>query len=111
MKKKQRQIPQLAKPDTPEPALNVRNFYGTVILKEYTKTIGGLNTQHLRGFITIYRDEEGVGFRTKGNEANWFARIGGASGSTSYNVLGCQIRAVVAHPVNAPCFDECHIVP
>ncbi len=62
--------------------------------------------QGLRGNIEIVDDESAVGFRARGaNSANWLARITGPT--QTWHVFGCQIRAIVDHPEDAPdCIDS-----
>jgi hypothetical protein len=44
---------------------------------------------------TLVKDEEIAGFKTRGSEANWGMRVIGDL--QQWTILGCQIRAVVAH--------------
>ena len=85
------------------------NFYGTVILKDWCKTIQGRNVQRLTGLLTLVRDEDYVGFKTRGTEANWAMRVVGPS--EAWTILGCQIRAIVAHDaVFETSCDDAHTV-
>jgi uncharacterized Fe-S cluster-containing radical SAM superfamily protein len=85
-------------------------FRGLVVTKEWILAPNGETYMAFAGTVTILNDEVAVGFRVKGNESNWIARITGASGM-SINILGCQVRAIhalvddVERAPRAPIFD------
>ena len=72
-----------------------KDFYGTVLLKDWLHGLDGLQYKQITGKISIINDKELVGFSAKGNESNWVARIEGHL--QTYTILGCQIRGVVTH--------------
>ncbi len=74
-----------------------RDFYGTVVMKDWMSSLEhGEVYRMFTGKVSILADTEIVGFESKGNgNANWVARVEGPT--QAYNILGCQIRAVIAH--------------
>lgn len=72
-----------------------QDFYGTVILKDWMKTLDDRSVQRVTGNCTLVKDEDIAGFKTRGTEANWGMRVCGEK--EQWTILGCQIRAVVAH--------------
>jgi hypothetical protein len=78
---------------------NARDFYGSIVLKDWVRWHDGRSYIGFTGRVSIVQDEELVGFRAKGNESNWVARISGDT--ESVNILGCQIRAGVVHSIRA----------
>ncbi len=48
------------------------------------------------GIVSIVEDEDLVGFKARGTESNWVARVESAldDSSSTLNILGCQIRAI-----------------
>lgn len=74
------------------------SFYGTVLLKDWVEGLSDGNSyKALQGTVSILTDEEVVGFKAnRATEANWIARVEGPSGE-AWNILGCQVRGVVAH--------------
>lgn len=72
-----------------------KDFGGSVILKEWVRWHDGRQFIGFTGRVSILQDEELVGFRVKGTESNWVARVDGAT--ESINILGCQVRAVHVH--------------
>ena len=79
----------------------IKNFYGTVFLKEWMRSLSGIDFLQIRGKISVVKDTELVGFEVtgKGTE-NWAVRVVGEK--EQWTILGCQIRAVVAHEQDAP---------
>ena len=51
----------------------------------------------IMGNIFILKDEDVTGFKVKGSESNWIARVQNSLGSESINILGCQIRSIHQH--------------
>ena len=76
--------------------VQTQNFPGTVILKDWMTDLADRQVRRVSGLCTLVRDEDYVGFKTRGTEANWAIRIEGKG--QEWTILGCQIRAVVAHP-------------
>ena len=72
-----------------------KNFYGTVVVKEWIHGLDGFQYKQITGKISIINDKELVGFSTKGNESNWVATVEGKD--QMYVILGCQIRTIVVH--------------
>lgn len=68
-----------------------QDFMGTVFLKDWLRWHDGRSYIGLVGKISIIQDEALVGFRTKGGESNWVARIEGPS-EDAVVILGCQVR-------------------
>lgn len=92
-----------------EPKYQTEKFYGTVIVKEWMPTLGNKQVQRITGLLTLVQDVDIAGFKTRGTEANWGMRIEGTS--EQWTILGCQIRAVIAHPeIRTQSPDSAHIV-
>ena len=70
-------------------------FSGIVVCKDWILAPDGENYMAFEGTVTIVHDEQAIGFKVRGNDTNWMARIAGKSGMT-INILGCQVRAVHA---------------
>src|SRR3954468_8890692 len=82
--------------------------FGSVKLMEWWHTPGG-QVLHLRGMIKLVSDEDQVGFRARGaNSANWLAVIEGKT--ETWNVFGCQIRAIIEHGEDVTIPDT-HTIP
>jgi hypothetical protein len=75
-----------------------KDFYGTVVLKDWMSDLNDRNVKRLTGFCTLVQDIEIAGFKTRGTEANWGMRVVGKQ--QQWTILGCQIRAVVAHGID-----------
>jgi hypothetical protein len=91
------------------PDYQTKDFHGTVILKDWISTLDDRQVKRLTGRCTMVEDVDLVGFKTRGNESNWAVRVCGDT--EQWTVLGCQIRAVVAHPSEAEqAFDSAHQV-
>jgi len=89
---------------------NTQNFYGTVILKDWMSTLNNRDVKRITGICTLVKDEDIAGFKTRGTEANWGIRVVGVR--EQWTVLGCQIRAVVAHDkMTNQSPDNAYIVP
>lgn len=86
-----------------------RSFYGTVVLKEWWKSITG--TQHIaiRGQVTILPVAAAFGFTPSDREVNWLAVIQGKA--TVVYMLGCQIRAATEHAPDMNGSPETYLVP
>jgi hypothetical protein len=78
---------------------NVTDFYGTVILKDWMPTLTHKQVNRVTGICSLVQDVEIAGFKTRGTEANWGMRVCGDN--QQYTILGCQIRAVIAHNKNS----------
>ena len=78
----------------PEPAPKRLTFEGVVLLKEYVLS-PGTNSQYrtIAGKVKIIHQDDLVGFKVKGNESNWVARVSGKTSAVT--ILGCQIRGFV----------------
>lgn len=74
--------------------LNLDGFKGAVFLKEWVMTPTGNNCIAVVGNIKILEAKKAAGFDPGNREANWVARVESADGSKSFNILGCQIRAI-----------------
>lgn len=77
--------------------LKLDGFFGTVSLKESMIIATGDFYFAIMGNIFILKDEEVAGFKVKGSESNWIARVQNGSGTESINILGCQIRSIHQH--------------
>ncbi len=96
--------------DKPAIPYITKDFFGTVILKDWILTMDNRQVRALTGRLTLVKDEEIAGFKVHGTESNWGMRIVGHR--EQWTVLGCQIRAVVAHAENAPIHhDVSAVVP
>lgn len=92
-----------------KPKYQTKNFFGTVILKDWLRTLDDRQVMRVTGVCTLVQDEEIAGFRTRGTEANWGMRVVGAH--QQWTILGCQIRAVVAHePIEAQTIESALIL-
>jgi hypothetical protein len=90
------------------PKYTNKDFYGTVILKDWISALDDRQIKRLTGRCTVVQDVNLVGFKTRG-ESNWAVRVCGDT--EQWTVLGCQIRAVIAHPAIAvQTHDAAHIV-
>lgn len=90
--------------------LQTTDFYGTVILKDWMNDLLNRNFIRITGVCSVIQDVEAVGFKTRGTESNWAIRVVGRD--EQWTVLGCQIRAVVAHPEDViQSSDAAHKVP
>lgn len=76
-------------------AFITQGFYGSVVLKDWLRERDGRQHIGITGKISILQDVDLVGFRAKGNESNWVARVDGETESVT--ILGCQVRAVITH--------------
>lgn len=72
-----------------------KDFYGSVLLKDWITDLKDRQVRRITGTCSLVRDEDYVGFKTRGTESNWAIRVVG--GSQQWTILGCQIRAVVTH--------------
>lgn len=86
-----------------------QNFEGSIVLKDWMRWRDGRSFIGFTGKISILQDTELVGFKSKGNESNWVARIAGAT--ESVNILGCQIRGAVVHEVSREPAADYLLVP
>jgi hypothetical protein len=101
---------QPSKPEETKPQYITKDFYGTVILKDWMTTLTNRSVMRVTGFCTLVQDVEIAGFKTRGTEANWGMRVVGSS--QQITILGCQIRAVIAHPSHAErSLESCLLVP
>lgn len=82
-----------------KPKYQITNFYGTVILKDWMTTLDDRQVRRVTGFLSLVKDEDIAGFRTRGTEANCGIRAIG--NQEQWTILGCQIRAVIAHSKEA----------
>lgn len=92
-----------------KPILTSQGFTGTVLPKEWIRWHTGKQYAGFYGKIYVYQDKEVYGFSTRGNESNWFIRIQGEK--ESINLLGCQIRGVIAHITEPTPDSDIKIVP
>lgn len=76
-----------------------RDFHGAVLLKYYIPLPDGGNAQAFVGKVSVFSDEEALGFKVSGGESNWCVRVAGASAALTFP--GCQVRAVIALPDGA----------
>lgn len=86
--------------DTAEP------FYGTVYLSDWIQCPSGA-VRAFRGLITIHTDEEAVGFRNRSG-ANWLAIVRGET--STYALLGCQLRGFAKHDRDYPHVPDTWVV-
>lgn len=88
----------------------VKDFYGTVILKDWIRCLDDRAVQRVTGICSLVEDKEIAGFKTRGAESNWGMRVVGQI--EQWTILGCQIRAVIAHAPTAPqSHESAHVVP
>lgn len=73
---------------------NIKGFKGAIVLKDWFRMPDGRNYIIVSGKISIYKDQDAVGFEVNKSESNWVARVESEDGSKSINVLGCQIRVI-----------------
>lgn len=87
-----------------------KGFNGAVALKESFMLPDGRWIQVVVGRVRILQDEVIAGFKTRGTESNWVARVEGATGAV--NILGCQVRAITEDQVwNGPIGPNTYMVP
>lgn len=80
-------------------------IYGTVHLTDWIGSPRG-KVIGVTGEILVTSDEDHVGFRARGhNSANWIAVVTGET--EKWHIFGCQVRAIVEHPRNAPEIADC----
>lgn len=83
---------------------NRNGFRGVVYLQEWIKHRDGRQYIGVAGRISILSDTELLGFKVKGTETNWCARVEGKE--NAMNILGCQVRAVeVTDDLSGPMAD------
>lgn len=85
-----------------------KDFYGTVLLKEWMRLPSGAQAICITGTISVFKDTEFVGFEAKGNESNWVLMISGKT--EQITILGCQIRGVSAHSENKRLGADIYVV-
>lgn len=92
-----------------KPELITQGFRGTVLTKEWVRWYTSKSYVGFFGTIYVYQDKEAYGFQTRGNESNWFIRVQGET--ESINLLGCQIRGVIAHEKTPEKDSDIKVIP
>ena len=83
--------------------IQTKNFYGAVILRDtFQSPLDGRYYLGVIGMVSIYKDEEMIGFRVHSSDSNWGAHIVGRNGTT-LTFPGCQVRGVMHFAEDTAC--------